>query len=458
MALTSFARVKALCDKRQWQKALPAVRERLRADPDETASLNLLAFCLSNTGRLDAAQAACARSLTLDESQANLWAQAASIALQRDDLLRALACITRADGLAPDAFKTRLIHVQVLMKAHRWAKVPSLMDSLRESEPTHPKVQQLRLQQLLEEERYAEAEPLARERRDADPVPETLNSYGLVLLNLGRSDEAVAEMRRGIRYVLNNPPRPGEGAAPRPYMDVGDARQALGALKDVLGRLRIPFFLSFGTLLGIVRDGELIPHDKDMDVGLPWKTPRLPLVEALTDHGFSCPQIDSYRRDEPQWYLTVLHRDTGITIDFFFARPVDGRVEMGFAKGDDVLASSFEPFKLAPIEYAGQTFMIPSPAERHLAEVYGPRWQQPDANYDTTLVGANLCERSHHISLTMGYNRLLGHLGKRQWKKAHGYCLQFQSVTHDPMIDQLRDLLESRFDEDWFPERPTEVT
>jgi len=458
MALVPLAKIKQLCDRQQWHKALPAIQARARMSPKEVVTLNVWALCLFKTGQLDAAQAACERSLALDATQGPLWTQAATIALQRDNIRQALAYIAHADRLTPKAFNTQLIRTQVLIKAHRWQDVPDLMTQLLAREPNHPQVRQLQLQCFLQEERFAEAEPLAASLCEASPTPDHLNSYGIVLMNLGRCDEAVALFRRGVSYCLNNPPRESDAVPPRPYMDVGLAREALLALHTTMGQLKVPFFLAFGTLLGIVRDGELLPHDKDMDVGLPWQTPRLPLVEALLSHGYVCPQLESYRRAPPDWYLTVVHQHTGITIDFFFAKPVDNKVEMGFSKGSERMSWAFAPFKLTAVDYAGQSFKAPSNAMSHLEEVYGTQWDIPDANFDSCLVAPNLGSHSRRLSQAMGLNRLLGLLVKKNWKKAHGYCLQMQSVVSDPLIDQLRTHLEARYNEAWFPERSYEAT
>lgn len=461
MALLPLARLKKLCEKNQLQKALPALRERLRVYPNEWATLNLLTHCLTATQQLDAAQAACDRSLELNPAQADVWNTAANLALQRKDTDHALACIAHAKRLSsnnlnsPSNLNTQLQQAQILMQAHRWAEVTPLLTSLYERLPNELPVKQLYLNMLIKQENYALAQPLAQTLCDGYPSLNNLCNHAATLIELGRSQEAQTELRSGLRFFLNNPPKNPAAPPATPYMNPDIAKVALRALHSTMAKLHIPFFLFAGTLLGIVRDGDLLPHDKDMDVGLPWATPRIPLVEALVGHGFVCPQIEAYRNNPPDWYMTVVHQATGITIDFFFAKPNNGKVEMGFAKGQEALLQTFETFKLAPLNYAGLTFMAPTPAEPHLAEAYGDNWQTPDANYDTTLIGSNLSPASQNISHALGLNRLVGHLSHSQWKKAHGYCLQFQTIIDDPLINQLKTYLETNFKEDWFtPKTP----
>lgn len=46
---------------------------------------------------------------------------------------------------------------------------------------------------------------------------------------------------------------------------------ALMAIADTLDAASVPFHLVGGTLLGIYRDGQPFPHDKDVDLGIPFE-------------------------------------------------------------------------------------------------------------------------------------------------------------------------------------------
>lgn len=455
-----LAKIKRLIEKNRWAQAQESLQQRLKAYPEELQTLNWLAMCALQKKHYTQAQAWCHRSLTLKPEQPRLWSQAAEIALRREDYPLAFEAITRAVGQMPDDTKFLCLQAQVLMKVHRWPQAAKLLDKLMAKEPNNPNIKMLQLQRLQQEERFEEAEPIAREFFEASRTPDVTNTYAVTLLNLGRAEEAVELLRRGVNYYLSNPINAIEQPEPSGYMNVDKAREALLALHEVMGRLNVPFFLFAGTLLGIVRDGEQLPHDKDMDVGLPWKTPRLPLLEALLNQGFVCPQIDSYRKKEPDWYLTVLHKETGITIDFFFAKVVEnegedtkGKVLMGFEKGGQPMLWGFRPFKLTSIDYHGKSFLAPDPPEQPLEDSYGENWRIPDANFDACIVSPNVTPESRPVGQAMGLNRLLGHLGNQNWKKAHGYCLQLLSIAPepDPMLEKLRDLLEKKFGQpDWY--------
>ena len=55
----------------------------------------------------------------------------------------------------------------------------------------------------------------------------------------------------------------------------------MGTVKG-LDDLGINYRLVFGTLLGIYRDGALIPHDTDVDLALPWY--ELPKLTGYVEH------------------------------------------------------------------------------------------------------------------------------------------------------------------------------
>ena len=50
--------------------------------------------------------------------------------------------------------------------------------------------------------------------------------------------------------------------------DLASPTEVLLAAVDILNDLKYDYFLCNGTLLGIIRDSQLIPWDIDLDIGL----------------------------------------------------------------------------------------------------------------------------------------------------------------------------------------------
>jgi len=47
-----------------------------------------------------------------------------------------------------------------------------------------------------------------------------------------------------------------------------EANTVLNKISDILDENRIDYWIDFGTLLGIIRDSEIIKWDKDIDIGV----------------------------------------------------------------------------------------------------------------------------------------------------------------------------------------------
>ncbi len=265
---------------------------------------------------------------------------------------------------------------------------------------------------------------------------EAHNNLGNVYKAQGKMDEAVTAYQQGITCLMDakTPPQPRAKA----YMDIETAHTALQALKQALDAEHIPFFLAYGTLLGIVRDGDLLPHDKDMDIGLPWDTDRQKLTRSLVDkYGFSPIYVGCDAEESAQWSLTFVHRATGIEIDCFFFKPDGNMLLSGLHHRPVPLLWRFSAFETEELDYLETTWRIPSPPERYLEEIYGEDWRVPNAHFDSLISGCNREERAFPVARCFGYNRLFERINRAEWTKAEGYCRQLLAKSDDPFIERV---------------------
>ena len=162
-------------------------------------------------------------------------------------------------------------------------------------------------------------------------------------------------------------------------------------LEKILQDAPYTYFIAYGNLLGLVREGHFLAHDNDLDYaisvneGSPWED----LEKRLVANGFTkCRQFlidgkvheQSYCRDE-------------LTVDFFGY--LDGEEYSrwyGFCRRDGyiyddrydmhILETHFSPIKsVKQLEFNGVMVTVPADPERFLEDAYGPGWRVPDPTW-----------------------------------------------------------------------------
>jgi SAM-dependent methyltransferase len=145
----------------------------------------------------------------------------------------------------------------------------------------------------------------------------------------------------------------------------------------------VPAFLSFGTLLGAVRSGQLIGHDVDVDLGYFTNshTPADAMRESfaierrLRGRGWRV-----VRANGGFLQLFLPQRDgSNRNIDVFTAMTIGGRLYQVNDVATDATADSVLP--LGTIELEGRTFPAPADPEVFLRAAYGEGWRVPDPSF-----------------------------------------------------------------------------
>jgi len=168
----------------------------------------------------------------------------------------------------------------------------------------------------------------------------------------------------------------------------------LGDTLDILNRAGIAYHLDYGTLLGVVRDGDLIPWDGDLDIGV--AAPDWPALEAtfaaFRKCGWRVPHdLSAMPADGPGWRagaprrLTIVSR---IQLPFSIGR-IRLDVAAKHAAGDHLWWFLDGNLCRAPraffegrreIAFEGRAARIPAAAEDYLALIYGD-WRTPRRDY-----------------------------------------------------------------------------
>jgi hypothetical protein len=166
----------------------------------------------------------------------------------------------------------------------------------------------------------------------------------------------------------------------------------LDAISEVLAALDeagTQAFLAYGTLLGAVREGALIGHDSDADLGYlsPCSHPidvireSFALQRRVAELGF-----DTYRYSGFAFRVDVAEADgskRGLDVfGGFIADPVGDNPAMLYLMGE--IGAPFRREWIYPLTTAtleGRTFPVPADPERLLVATYGPGWRVPDPAY-----------------------------------------------------------------------------
>jgi hypothetical protein len=161
--------------------------------------------------------------------------------------------------------------------------------------------------------------------------------------------------------------------------------QVLAAIADA----GVEAFLAYGTLLGAVRQGGLIGHDSDADLGyvsrhshpLDVILESFRLQRHLTGLGY-----DTYRYSGIAFKVDVIESDgfrRGLDVfGGFIAEPVGDQPPMLYLMGE--IGAPFELDWIYPLTTAtleGRELPVPAVPEKLLEATYGPGWRVPDPAY-----------------------------------------------------------------------------
>jgi hypothetical protein len=156
-------------------------------------------------------------------------------------------------------------------------------------------------------------------------------------------------------------------------------KEVLYYLHDLFEEKKITYWLDFGTLLGAVRNGRIIPFDTDGDLGLYLEDrPKIMQLNSRINNDGFCYACYTPKRANDTHIKICRSKDNHMMVDLFFWKK-DRWNAMHDPQGLNEPKSFPDYFiqKLEPIYLYGRPLWGPRDTEKFLEFRYGKTWQVP---------------------------------------------------------------------------------
>ena len=182
------------------------------------------------------------------------------------------------------------------------------------------------------------------------------------------------------------------------------ARVMLEYVDDLLKQAGIPYYVDHGTLLGLIRDGDLLPWDDDLDLSVPAAFTAATL-QAVQEGRATLPHAE-----ELEWTAETIvdsdqHRIFGViwsypednglqlrkfAVSLWFMFPQDGQIRQYINSAPDAFFAGRDE-----LAYRGRMYPIPKQARDYLKFHYG-EWQVPVQDMSLEEI-QNYCPPPRHV-------------------------------------------------------------
>lgn len=273
------------------------------------------------------------------------------------------------------------------------------------------------------------------------------------LCKKGDLPAAIAQVDEALKHYKLDVPEPvatalvesrAEPAAdPVKSFNVGNASKALSDLARIFKQHDLKLFLVSGTLLGYEREGKLLDHDKDIDIGVIGWENQYDICMALQSSGLFTISTQ-FLKGNNSYYIPVMHHLTGMWIDIFIYYPQGDK----WVTGVDFFFGyrqtfAFTPFELKPVNFLGVDMYVPEDTDLNLQENFG-NWRVPDASYISHLESPSTMNKGGHEHLLTARMNALNAMVKKQPRKLRKVIEVAQSYSDRPcafppeVLDHLR--------------------
>ena len=162
-------------------------------------------------------------------------------------------------------------------------------------------------------------------------------------------------------------------------------KDILKKTERVMKKLNIPFFLSSGTLLGYYREGKIMDHDYDIDIGIFKKDYNSRIFDEMKKEGlFNYRNLGNLKNGYEMSFRVENFTQAYENIDIFVhnKETIKGKKYFYWASYEKPnylkrIKYRVSAFDLKPVTFLGVKTFIPNNTEKYLLEHYGKNWKIP---------------------------------------------------------------------------------
>lgn len=211
-----------------------------------------------------------------------------------------------------------------------------------------------------------------------------------VLHRLGQLPEALSAYRHAVLLQTIQQLQAQDSPCTHAF-DTQKAQEHLWQLLTYLAQSGIHAFPTSGTLLGLEREGKLLPFDKDIDIGLPFS--QMEQAEKRMEAAGWQRVVNMAGLVNPQEW----HHPEGVAVDLCGYAPEAGSDQLLAGFWFQSVTHPWSRITCYPAIHLQQrtgpagVFWYPTEPESMLLQpLYGPHWRQPDPDFDTVIAAHNL--------------------------------------------------------------------
>lgn len=181
--------------------------------------------------------------------------------------------------------------------------------------------------------------------------------------------------------LAGSPARHAEPSARRDFFQPAKAAQAVQDVMTLLNASGLTGFLTGGTLLGFVRNGAPLPHDRDADIGILCDRHARPDITAILRDHPSIQLARSARAGDRYIGLTL----GTVAVDLFLYEAEGPYRLCGLSDHPGEIQWRFSGFGISRKIWQGASWSIPDNPDKLLSETYGRAWRKPDKGFCSVL-------------------------------------------------------------------------